>query len=213
MNQASIILCWQFQVLCLMLLHHCSASALLTHFCYSLNCWLLNSFSFYLNVCKNQQRCLESIVRRMSQSQGNNLVCPRQLPVIISVLICLSIFISLSITVILVLQSSTKRSDHYVGAVVEFAPTGVFESPQEVSREKKKWIHQSTKSKLLGSHFQHWQVPRLYEEGCRGGGGHHRVPGVRADGCVCGQSCEWQGDGQAVHGDWGGRQVRRSDCR
>ena len=74
----------------------------------------------------------------MSQSQGNNIVCPRRLPVIISVLICLSILISLSITVILVLQSSTKRSDHYVGAVVEFAPaeSDVFESPQEVSREK-----------------------------------------------------------------------------
>ena len=82
------------------------------------------------------KRCLGSFVRIMSQ--GNNIVCPRPLPVIISVLICLSIFISLSITVILVLQSSTKRSDHYVGAVVEFAPTesDVLESPQEVSREK-----------------------------------------------------------------------------
>ena len=49
-------------------------------------------------------------------------------------ILTLAIFISLTITVILVLRHTKERSDHYVGAVVEFAPTesDAFETPKEV---------------------------------------------------------------------------------
>ena len=68
-------------------------------------------------------------------SQGGNILSPRPLPVILSILICISILISLIITVILVLlETKIERSDHYVGAVVEFAPTesDALETPKEV---------------------------------------------------------------------------------
>ena len=75
-------------------------------------------------------------------SQGSNILSPRPLPFILSILTCISIFISLIITVILVLlQTEIERSDTYVGAVVEFAPTesDALETPKEVciSSEKK----------------------------------------------------------------------------
>ena len=64
------------------------------------------------------------------------------MPVILSILICISMFISLIITVVLVLlETEIERSDNYVGAVVEFAPTesDALETPKEVciSSEKK----------------------------------------------------------------------------
>ena len=80
-----------------------------------------------------------SLVRIMAR--GSNILSPRPLPVILSILICISIFISLIITVILVLlETKIERSDHYVGAVVEFAPTesDAFETPKEVSLVRNK---------------------------------------------------------------------------
>ena len=192
-----------------MLLHHCSA--LLTHFCYNIQLILLIAkLISILNVCKNQEVSwvvCQSHVAGKQYSVSSSIACYH---------LCSNLpfyFFSLSITVILVLQSSTKRSDHYVGAVVEFAPTesDVLESPQEVISWEIKWIQQSTNSKLLGSHFQHWQVPRLHDGGCGGGGGHHRVPGVRADWGGRVQPRGRQSEGQAVHGGGGGRQVRGSD--
>ena len=75
------------------------------------------------------------MLSHLIMTQGNSVMCPRPLLVIISVLKCVSIFISLSITATLVFsQNSKERSDHYVGAVVEYAPTesDAFESPKEV---------------------------------------------------------------------------------
>ena len=64
---------------------------------------------------------------------------------------------------------------------------------------------------LQGPRLQHWQVPGLHDRGRGGGGGHHRVPRVRAERGGREQPRRGQGEGQAVHGGGGGRQVRKCD--